>query len=168
MSLRSSSQEVQQRGNFGDDQRQKAIVCFQKGVTVVYFRDDNLASGHSATPWTLAHQVPLSMGILQARILEWVAMPSSRGSSQPRDRTQVSCITGGFFTIEPPGKSKNTGMGSLSLIQGIFPTQELNRVSCIAGRSFTSWATREALMIITNFWISTLCQGPYQIFLCCL
>ena len=31
-------------------------------------------------------------GILQARILEWVASPSSRGSSQPRDRTQVSCI----------------------------------------------------------------------------
>ena len=36
-------------------------------------------------------------GILQARILEWVAMPFSRGSFQPRDRTQVSCITGGFF-----------------------------------------------------------------------
>ena len=37
-------------------------------------------------------------GILQARILEWVAFPSSRGSSQPRDQTQVSCIAGGFFT----------------------------------------------------------------------
>ena len=36
-------------------------------------------------PWTVAFQAPLSMGILQARILEWVAMPSSRGSSQPRD-----------------------------------------------------------------------------------
>ena len=32
------------------------------------------------------------------RILEWVAFPFSRGSSQPRDRTQVSCIAGGFFT----------------------------------------------------------------------
>ena len=41
-----------------------------------------------AAPWTVAHQAPLSMGILQARILEWVAMPSSRGSSQPRDWTQ--------------------------------------------------------------------------------
>ena len=39
------------------------------------------------------------MEILQARILEWVAMPSSGGSSQPRDRTQVSHIAGGFFTI---------------------------------------------------------------------
>ena len=37
--------------------------------------------------------------ILQARILDWVAIPFSRGSSQPKDRTQVSCITGRFFTI---------------------------------------------------------------------
>ena len=36
-------------------------------------------------------------GILQARILEWVAIPFSRGPSQPRDRTQVSCIAGGPF-----------------------------------------------------------------------
>ena len=38
-------------------------------------------------------------GILQAKILEWVAIPFSRGSSQPRDRTQVSHIVGEFFTI---------------------------------------------------------------------
>ena len=37
-------------------------------------------------------------GILQARILEWVAFPFSRGSSQSRDQTQVSLIAGGFFT----------------------------------------------------------------------
>ena len=37
-------------------------------------------------------------GILQARILEWVAFPFFRGSSQPRDRTQVSCTAGRFFT----------------------------------------------------------------------
>ena len=42
---------------------------------------------------------PSVHGDLQARILEWVTMPSSRGSSQPRDRTQVSHIAGGFFTI---------------------------------------------------------------------
>ena len=40
-----------------------------------------------------------SMEILQARILEWVAMPSSKGSSQPRNQTQVSHIAGRFFTI---------------------------------------------------------------------
>ena len=38
-------------------------------------------------------------GILQARILEWVAMPSSKESSQPKDQTQISHISGGFFTI---------------------------------------------------------------------
>ena len=38
-------------------------------------------------------------GILQARILEWVAFPFSRGSYQQRDQTQVSCFAGGFFTI---------------------------------------------------------------------
>ena len=37
-------------------------------------------------------------GILQARILEWVAVPFSKGSCQPRDRTLVSCIAGVFFT----------------------------------------------------------------------
>ena len=54
-----------------------------------------------ATPWTIAHEDPLSMRILQARILKWVAMPSSRGSSQLRDGTRfccTSCIVGGFFT----------------------------------------------------------------------
>ena len=43
-------------------------------------------------------------GILQARILEWIAVPFSRGSSWPRDRTQVSCIAGRFFTIWATGK----------------------------------------------------------------
>ena len=57
-------------------------------------------------------------GILQARILEWVAFPFSRGSSQPRDRTQVCCI---------------------------------------AGRFFTSWATREALFLEGTYYLS-----PYR------
>ena len=46
-------------------------------------------------------------GILQARTLEWVATLSSRGSSQPRDQTHISCgscIAGRFFTTEPLGK----------------------------------------------------------------
>ena len=48
-------------------------------------------------------------GILQTRILEWVAMPCTRGSSQPRDQTHffcVSCIASIFFTTEPPRKPK--------------------------------------------------------------
>ena len=104
-------------------------------------------------------------GILQARILEWVAFPFSRESPQPSDRTQVFHIGGRFFTSwatreaqeywsglscpppedlpnrgfeprsttiqedslpsEPPEKPKYTGGCSLSLLQGIFLTQEL-------------------------------------------
>ena len=54
---------------------------------------------------TLCHPMDCSLpgssvhGILQARILEWVAFPISRGSSRPKDRTQVFCVTGRFFTM---------------------------------------------------------------------
>ena len=51
----------------------------------------------SATPWTIAHQAPLS-GFSLARILEWVAIFSSR------DRNCISCIAGSFFNGEPLGK----------------------------------------------------------------
>ena len=51
-------------------------------------------------------------------------MLSSRGSSQPRDWTQVFLIAGRFFTIWATWETKNTGVGSLSLLQGNFPTQE--------------------------------------------
>ena len=54
----------------------------------------------SATSWTVAHQAPLFVGILQAKILEWVAMPSSRGSSQPRD----PALQADSLPSEPPGK----------------------------------------------------------------
>ena len=61
-----------------------------------------------ATPWTVARQDPLSMGIRQARILEWVAISSYRGASPTQGSNlcllQVSCIAGGFSTAEPPGK----------------------------------------------------------------
>ena len=50
------------------------------------------------TPPTVVRQSPLSVGILKARILEWIAMPFSRGSPQPRDQTQVSHFAGRFFT----------------------------------------------------------------------
>ena len=62
-------------------------------------------------------------GILQAGILELVAFPFSRGSSQPRSLAlQVDSLV-----AEPQGKPKNIGVGSLSFLQQIFPTQESNR-----------------------------------------
>ena len=66
-------------------------------------------------------------GIFQARILEWVPFPFSRGYSQPRDQTGSPALQADSLPVEPKGKPKNTGMGSLSLLQWIFLTQELNR-----------------------------------------
>ena len=51
-----------------------------------------------STPWTASLQVPVTLGILQTRTLEWGACPFYRGSSQPRDRTQVSRTACRFFT----------------------------------------------------------------------
>ena len=57
----------------------------------------------SVTPWTVCSPTGSSVhGIFQARVLEWVAISFSRGSSQPRDRTGVSCIVGRCFT-KPQG-----------------------------------------------------------------
>ena len=63
------------------------------------------------------------MGILQARILVWVAMPSSRISSQPRE-PRSPALQADSLSSEPPGKPKNTGVSSLSLLQKIFLTQK--------------------------------------------
>ena len=94
-------------------------------------------------------------GILQATVLEWVAVPllqeifPTQGSNpgiEPRSLTlQVDSLPD-----EPPGKPKNTRVGSLSLFRWIFPTRNQTGVSCIADRFFTSWATREQPMSSVN------------------
>ena len=67
-------------------------------------------------------------GIHHARILEWVAILFSKGSLQLWHGTQVSYIAGGFFTSWATKEAQEyTGVGSLFLLQGIFPTQELNQ-----------------------------------------
>ena len=80
-----------------------------------------------ATPWSVACQAPLFMGILQIRILEWVAMPSSRDLPNPGIKPRSPTMRADSLPSEPPGKPKNTGIGSLSLLQGNFPNQELNQ-----------------------------------------
>ena len=77
------------------------------------------------TPWTVAHQAPLSMGILQTRILEWVPSPPPGDLLNPEIEPRQSA--GRLFTVWAPGKSKNTGVGSQSLLQGISLTQKLNQ-----------------------------------------
>ena len=53
-------------------------------------------------------------GILQARLLEWVAISSSRGSSRPKDWTHISCIAGRFFTTQP---AASAGAAAAKLLQ---------------------------------------------------
>ena len=76
-------------------------------------------------------------GNLQARILEWV-FPYPGDLPNPGIKPRSPTLQADILPAEPPGKPKNSGVGSLSLLQGTFPTQELNQVSCIAGGFFTS------------------------------
>ena len=61
-----------------------------------------------------SHQALLSKAFSQARILEWVAIFFSKGSSPPRDQTHISCIAGRFFTTESLGKPQSTSTESES------------------------------------------------------
>ena len=71
-------------------------------------------------------------GILQSRILEWVAFPFSRGSLN----SGLPTLQADSLPAEPQGKPKNTGVGRLSLLQRIFPTQDRTRICCIADGFF--------------------------------
>ena len=66
-------------------------------------------------------------GILQARILEQVAFTFSRGSSHPGIEPRSPAMQVDSLPAKPQGKPKNTGVGSLSLLQETFPTQESNK-----------------------------------------
>ena len=71
--------------------------------------------------------------------------PSPGCFSNPGIEPRSIALLVDSLPAEPQGKPKNTGVGSLSLFQWFFLTQELNRVNyCIAGRIFISWAIREA------------------------
>ena len=81
--------------------------------------------------------------ILQATILEWVAVPFSRGPSQPRDRTQVSCIAGRFFPIWATREAQGTpeGAASFNLLWFLF------QVSPCCGRGWgCEWLSRKACL----------------------
>ena len=78
---------------------------------------------HFATPWTVALQAPLSVGILQARTLECVATPMSIYPTQGLN-PDPPALRVDSLPPEPPGQPINTGVGILSLLQGIFPSQE--------------------------------------------
>ena len=71
----------------------KRSLAFKVKVLVARSRPTLFDPMNCSPPRSSVH------GIFQARIMEWVAIPFSRGSSRPRDQTRVSCMTGRFFTI---------------------------------------------------------------------
>ena len=88
-----------------------------------------------ATLWTVVCQAPLSMGILQIRILEWVARSSFRRSFQIRNRTQISCIVGGFFTAWATREAQILEWVVYPFSRGSAQPRNWTRVSHIAGNS---------------------------------
>ena len=100
-------------------------------------------------------------GVLQARILEWVAFPCSSRSSQPSNQTGVSCTAGGSLPTELSGKpffatpwtivhgtlqAKILEWVTFLCSRGSSQPRDQTQVSHMAGGFFTSWATREALI----------------------
>jgi len=79
------------------------------------------------TPQTVACQTPVSLGILQARILEWVPTPSSRYLPNPGIEPRSPAFQVDSLPSEPRGKPMNTGVDSLSFLQEISLTQKLNQ-----------------------------------------
>ena len=107
----------------------------QRFISFNHQRKIFLAAGGGVSEWVKVAQSCLTLcdpldyivhEILQARTLEWVAFPFFRGSSQPRDWTQVSRIAGGYFTSWAKREAQEYWTGSLSLLQLIFLTQESN------------------------------------------
>ena len=96
------------------------------------------------------------MGILQARILEWVTMPSSKGSSQPRDQTQVSHIAGGFFTFLA---TREAPIGELNLkISKIWEHFAIENM-CLANKPMkrcSALVIREMQVKITRYQYTTI------------
>ena len=82
------------------------------------------------------------MGILQVKILEWVAIPPG-DHSKPGIEPRSPALQADSLPSEPLGKSKNAEVDSLSLLHGIFPPQESTWCLFFAGGFFTSWALTE-------------------------
>ena len=139
-------------------------------LSCVYSRCHRLAGLWDVHPWKwsevkVAQSCPtlcdpidyIVHGILQARILEWVAFSFSRVSSQPRDGTQVSCIAGGFFTSwatrEAPkiSQSEHWIRGvSITLQEASFPVVFLLQLVSKM-RNCCTWIIGKTKLLIQNW-----------------
>ena len=92
------------------------MVCTYNGILCCAVLIHSVMS-NSEIPWTVARQAPLSMRILQARIL----CPPPGDCPNPGIKHRSPALQADSLSSEPPGKPKNTGVGSLSLLQGNLP-----------------------------------------------
>ena len=95
----------------------RACVCVYAVLCLVAQSSPTLCD-----PWTVGCQAPLSMGILQARILENLLLQGNLPN--PGIKPSSPALQADSLPSKAPGKPKNTGVGSLTLLQGIFLTQE--------------------------------------------
>ena len=80
-----------------------------------------------ATPWTVAHQAPLSTEFSRPEYWSGLPCPPPGDLPNPGIKSRSPALNVDSLPSEPPRKPKNTGMGSLTLLQRIFPTQESNQ-----------------------------------------
>ena len=119
------------------------------------------------TQWTGAYQASPSHGIFQARILEWVTMPSSRGCSQPSDQTWISCIAADSLPLVPHG-----GEGDGTPLQYSCLENPMDRGAWWAAVHGVakSWTRLSDFTFTSHFHFSLSCIGegngnPLQLFL---
>ena len=149
----SSEEQALSRGRYSQLSRRTddldvghVLVCKHPAHTAALTLEGNCESEKSLSRVQLCFPMDSTVhGLLQARILEWVAFPFSRASSQPRDGTQVSVTVGGFFTSWTTRGAQEYWSGvAYPFSRGSSQLRSQIGVSCIASRFFTSWAMREA------------------------
>ena len=100
-------------------------------------------------------------GILQARILEWVALPFSRGYYNSGIESRSPSLQADSLPTEPPEKPKNTGVNSYLFSRGSSWPRSQTGVSRIAGKFFTNWAIRETPKKIMLWKSFTQCANKF-------
>ena len=121
------------------------------------------------TPWTVARQAPLSVGFSRQEYWSGLPFPSPGDLPNHGMEPRSPLLQADSLPAEPQGKPKNTGVGSLPLLQHIFLPRNWTGVSCIAGRIFTNCAIREAdtitVLLIKYFVSGTVVKFMYNFIL---
>ena len=105
---------------------EKTIFFPLNCLDVIFVVSRSVVSNSFATPWTVAHQAPPSKKFPRREYWNRLPFPSPRDLPNPHSKPASPALVGRFFTTEPPGKLKNTGVGCHFFLQKIFLTQGSN------------------------------------------